>query len=299
MRVGHLYRLPELLRAIGEDPSSRFWTGRSPDSWDGIPLSSMVEAAQISGLVSCLVNGEYSVSASGHRVLAEPTSYARFRRTVMELYVWTKPAWISLVPLGRQAVRAAVPPDDLQCLDESGLLADGDRDTVAWWDALGGDVRSRQDQGRLEIGRDAESLSLGYENWRTGTTPQWVAIESNLAGYDVLSQVSSSDTATLMIEVKGSSRSLATAVLILTRNEWNTMVTSSRAVLDAWLMAEHGATLRRTTVGLLSTLIPLDQSDGKWQTVTIPYSALPSPCARATWIGRVDGSYDYQDASAE
>jgi len=298
MRVGHVYRLPELLRAISEDPTSRLWTSQSLDYWEGISLSSMVEAGQTSGLVSCSVDGVFSITASGHRVLAEQTSRTRFRRAVMELYTFTRPAWISLVPLGRQAVRAAVPPHDLQSLDESGLLADFDRETVAWWDALGGSIRSQQDQDRLAIGRDAERLSLGYEDWRTGTAPRWVAIESTLAGYDVLSQVSSANAATLMIEVKGSTRLLATAALILSRNEWETITSSSRAVLDAWLIMGHCASLRRTTVELLSPLIPLDQSDGKWQTVTIPYSALPSSCARASWIGRADGRYDYQDISA-
>jgi hypothetical protein len=128
--------------------------------------------------------------------------------------------------------------------------------------------------------------------------PHWIAIESTLAGYDVLSRISSSDASTLMIEVKGSTRSPGTASITLSRNEWNTLVDSSRAVLDAWLIdGGHYATLHRVTMEPLSTLIPVDQRCGKWQTVVIPYASLPPACAQATWTESADHSCDYRDIS--
>lgn len=299
MRVGHVYRIPDLLQAVSDNPSYVLWTNRPLDDWDGIPLASMMAATRNAGFVSCSEDGRFQLTASGKLVIAEKTPRTRFRRTTMELYSHTKPPWTSVTPQGRQAVRVSAPPDDLQCLEESGLLDDSDRDTVAWWDALACGIRAEQDQRHLEIGRDAEDLTIGYESWRTGTVPLWVALESTLAGYDVLSRVSSGDPSTLVIEVKGSTRPLSAAVFTLTRNEWNVLEDSLRSALDAWLLNDHQATLHRIDVRSLSTLIPVDQGGSKWQTVTVPYSALPAPCTRATWIGTADGRYDYHNGPAE
>lgn len=223
MRVGHLCRIPDLLRSITDSPLYRLWTDRPSDQWDGVSLGSMIEAVQSAGFVSCSQDGYFELTRSGKLVVAEQTQRAKFRRAAMELYVHTKPPWISLSTLGREAVRASAPPDDLQCLSESGLLDDIDRETVAWWDALACCVRTQRDGNHMATGRDAESLTIGYESWRTGTTPRWIALESTLAGYDVLSRASSSDASTLVIEVKGSTRPLPTAALTLSRNEWGTL----------------------------------------------------------------------------
>ncbi len=291
--------MPYLLQAVSNNPSYHSWTDRPLDDWDGIPLTSMIAATRSAGFVDCSEDGKLQLTASGRLVIAENTPRTRFRRAVMELYSHTKPPWTSVTTQGRQAVRISAPPDDLQCLEESGLLDDCDRDTVAWWDALACGIRAEQNQNHLEIGRDAESLTIGYESWRTGIAPTWVALESTLAGYDVLSRVSSSDASTLVIEVKGSTRPLSTAVFTLTRNEWNVLGDSLRSILDAWLVNDDEATLRRIDVRSLSALIPVDRGGGKWQTVTVPYSALPLPCARATWTQHSDSSYDYHSVSTK
>lgn len=297
MRVGHLCRIPDLLRSIGDSPLYHLWTDRPSDQWDGVSLGDMIEAVQNAGFINCSRDGHFELTVSGNLVVSERTPSARFRRAAMELYAHTRPPWIFLTTLGREAVRASAPPDDLQCLSESGLLDDVDQETVAWWDALASSVRAQRDESHTATGRSAESLTIAYESFRTGTAPRWIALESTLAGYDVLSRVSSNDASTLTIEVKGSTRPLPLAVLNLSRNEWSTLRGSLRAVLDAWLLCDNAATLHRVDVQSLGTLIPIDQGSGRWETVSIQYSSLPPACVHACWTAPSDKGCQFQDVA--
>ena len=120
------------------------------------------------------------------------------------------PAWAQLTPRGRQETLSALSPEVWQCFAEAGLISSYSDEIVSWWDALAARARGRKSQLQLEIGRQGERLSIKYEEIRTGKKPAWQAIESNLAGYDIISIVDPSDYRKLQIRSKnnfGGSRS--------------------------------------------------------------------------------------------
>jgi hypothetical protein len=75
-----------------------------------------------------------------------------------------------------------------------------------------------------EIGRSGEKMSFDHEWKRTGLKPIWQAVESNLAGFDILSVTDSINNAKLQIEVKATTSEINYAKVHITRNEWETAI---------------------------------------------------------------------------
>ena len=123
-------------------------------------------------------------------------------------------------------------------------------------------------QVNLDVGRAAERLSIAYERERTGQEPIWQAIETNVAGFDVLSIIDASTRLKLKIEVKGSRMNKNEASFFVTRNEWNTAIKSTAFQFHLWLVREN-AKLFVVAVPEMERHIPSDSGAGRWETAQL------------------------------
>jgi hypothetical protein len=114
---------------------------------------------------------------------------------------------------------------------------------------------------------------LAYEENRTGRKPEWVAIENNADGYDVLSVVGGGDLRQLSIEVKTSTLGTA-GTFYLTRNEWERALEGANHVFHLWdARANATAQLAVVEPQEMQTHVPTDLGAGSWESVAIPFAA--------------------------
>ena len=186
----------------------------------------------------------------------------------------TKPSWSALLCRGRREAAAQLPAEIRQCLQDAGLLEGIDNATVQWWDSLAVAARVESQHELLTIGRFGERLSLQYEQNRVGAEPLWQALESNAAGYDILSWVAPGRPDRLLIEVKCSVLTQNTACLHVTRFEWQTARTAKNSAFHLWLVRPEARSLWIRTPDQLCPHMPEDHGDGGWESVRIPYSSL-------------------------
>ena len=112
-----------------------------------------------------------------------------------------------------------------------------------------------------------------YEFNRTNHKPKWVAIESNILGYDVLSQVDAENSEKILIEVKTSQRNLEDAVFYVSKNEWQIALKAKNYFFYLWLLFGKNNCLAVVPTELIKKHIPINNNEGAWQSVEIKYSA--------------------------
>jgi len=182
-------------------------------------------------------------------------------------------SWISIIPRGRKECSLYFPSDVLACIKNAGLLIiPATDDIVLWWDQQSQLIRKEQELAALEIGRIGEKLTLEYEKKRTGKNPTWKSIESNLAGYDVLSILKKDSTIRLSIEVKTSEKPIETAKAYITRREWDVAINSENYMFYFWLIDGNQKKLAILNVNELRVNIPNDEGEGEWLKATIPFN---------------------------
>lgn len=111
---------------------------------------------------------------------------------------------------------------------------------------------------------------------RTGCKPDWCSIESNLSGYDILSLRSATNDEHILIEVKTSTEELANARCIVSRHEWTLAQCSnniSRYFFYLWNIVRGKKLLAIVSVQDMSQHIPVDNMDGQWEYVSVPFRA--------------------------
>jgi hypothetical protein len=190
-----------------------------------------------------------------------------------DLILNLNPVWGGLLLKGRTEAQNYLPPDVLQCFKESGLFGKLTDEIVEYWDKLAIAYRNYSQRRMTEIGRTGERLSFDHELQRTGIEPLWQAVESNLAGFDLLSIVDSSNNAKLMIEVKASTAPLSYAKLHISKNEWETAILSENYIFHLWLIGDSPS-LYKISVVDISTHIPNNNKAGQWESVEIPFRDL-------------------------
>lgn len=155
---------------------------------------------------------------------------------------------------------------------EAGLAHGTDESVVAFWDELAARARGQKSGRLIAIGRHGERLSLAYEENRTGKKPEWVAIENNADGYDVLSVVGSENLRQLSIEVKTSTLGLAGS-FHLTRNEWERALEGANHVFHLWdVRANMTPRLAVVDPQEMQAHVPTDLGSGTWESVAIPFA---------------------------
>jgi len=232
----------------------------------------VTRCALLLGWVEVNEVGLLAPTLRGQTIRGMPRTEERLRNALLDLVQATDPPWVQGARFGRRHVLEYSPPEISQVCREAGLATGSSNDVVAFWDQLAARARGLHDVRLNETGRKGERLTLQYEEARTGRRPQWVALESNAEGYDVLSQISASDTARLCIEVKASTLGLG-GQFHLSRNEWDTAVTLLRFVMHLWDVSVPTPRLAVVDVSQLAEHIPNDVGDGRWQRVCLPFSS--------------------------
>lgn len=216
------------------------------------------------------VHNRLEVTKLGEEILEEDTAKDKLRIQIAHLIEVYKPSWASLICYGRTEAAKFFPPEVKQCFFEAGLLDGYDLDIVQWWDKLSSIVRGLSEDVCLTIGRYGERLSCIYEEKRTRIKPKWQAIESNLSGYDILSQKSESDTNPLRVEVKASSYE-GELKFHVTRNEWKVASTTEDYLFHIWKLKPQ-IQLFILKADDMKKHIPLDRGNGIWEKVEIRFT---------------------------
>lgn len=197
---------------------------------------------------------------------------------LIELEVANLPAWLAAVPRGRLALRDALAADARECFRRAGVFDDNPSpEVVAFLDRLANSARALASLPLVDSGRQAERLSFELEVSRCATlrgapAVEWVALDDNSAGYDILSsQWIDGRWARKLVEVK-SCRGKPMR-LIMTRNEWNTACRQPQAyVVHLWDIINEQ--LHELSWDDLQGHMPADQGDGHWDSATVT----------ATWL---------------
>jgi len=252
------------------------------NNYDLLPFvgkSTSIDGTKADDVISTMCACKWVIIEQGNSVLSEKgKKYAlKFdhivkRQMISDFIVHASDSWISLIPRGRKECIAYMPADVLACFQSAELLiSPPSDDVVLWWDQQSQMVRNNQVLSSLSIGRIGEKLTIKYEKMRTQIMPIWKSIESNLAGYDVLSFLEEGSTVRLAIEVKTSERSIDTATASITRNEWDTAIESKHYLFHFWLLSDVYQKLAILTTEDISFHIPKDQGLGRWKDTMIDF----------------------------
>lgn len=206
-----------------------------------------------------------------------------YRECIIAVILDKMPAWASLMRLGRgrfiKRLKANEYRDIRSIFREAKLLeSPASQEEIQWWDNIQGRVRADFDRAKMVQAREAERLTLEYEKKRLEKIgierePQWISIDDNTVGYDVLSfQIRLGGIANYLIEVKSTTASPAR--FYVTRNEWQT----ASEVLEnyefqVWDMNKSDPILHIRSVDQVRPHIPEDNADGKWTVAEIPLGA--------------------------
>ena len=220
------------------------------------------------------------ISDIGHTILTkfngESISEELWRIILSQYIAVCQPAWAKRIPYGRKEAYLFMNEEEQRCFSEAGLIDSQDDAVLNWWDALAEIERTKKNEQNNEVGRQGEKLTMLYEEARTGAQPDWRAIETNLAGYDILSQRSAENNERILIEVKSSTQSIQNAFAIITRHEWETATLANnkgRYYFYFWCICASSRMLARITADEMSPHIPVDGKTGLWDNAKIPYSA--------------------------
>ena len=184
------------------------------------------------------------------------------------------PVWGSILLKGRSDAKNFLPADVAQCFKESGLFDEITDELIQFWDKLSLAYRNYSQKRMTEIGRAGEKLSFDHEWKRTGKKPIWQAVESNLAGFDILSVTDSSSNKRLQIEVKATTSEINYAKIHITRNEWDTATNSQNFIFHLWQIETEQ--LFEVPVSDVAKHIPSNKGEGLWESVEIPFNVLIS-----------------------
>lgn len=199
------------------------------------------------------------------------------QQMLMDYVLMVSPIWSNRIPYGRSEAAFFMTKDEKACFTEAGLLSKQlDFGIVDWWDTIANQIRKHSQQAQTDIGRMGERHTIQYEKSRTATEPKWIAVDSNLAGYDVKSQKEKDDPTSLLIEVKASSFSLNEADFHITSHEWYVAATSGAYVFHLWCFADGIKRLAIISSAEIQPYIPTNHLKGQWESVKIPFACFES-----------------------
>ena len=237
-----------------------------------LAFSIQCEWVQINGdVIYFTEQGEFLVNAFNGQMIDQ-----LLWRSILAGYIdKSKPAWAQRILYGRKEAYFIMTAEEQRCFDEAGLMDSTAVEVVEWWDFLAQQERAKKQASKLDIGREGERYTIIYEKNRTGMSPVWTSIESNLAGYDVLSYQTARCRDQRLIEVKTSTKDLNNAVCTITRCEWDLAQKQNnveRYFFYLWLLSEDTPMLAIVSVEEMKLHIPTDNLDGYWKDVEIPFS---------------------------
>ena len=241
-------------------------------SIDGTKTSDVVDT-----IIACnwveVIQGSARLSSRGIQIAKEFDS--NIKRLMIGDYIrHASDPWISLIPRGRKECEPYLHQDVLACFKNEGLLATPPTDDVIlWWDQQAQFVRKDVELTTLEIGRIGEKLTIAHERKRTKKEPVWKSIESNLAGYDILSILETGSTAQLSIEVKTSEKPIELAKAFITRHEWEVALNTRHYQFHFWSIKGGGNQIAVINPEDIEKHLPTDQGDGRWDLAEVAFSS--------------------------
>jgi hypothetical protein len=280
---GLVHSCSELLSLINRRAVSLSQIRASFTSIGVIPIENTIEYSEKMRWLLTNDVGLAELTRSGHRLLSSEPIQGRMRQALLDVIEIDRPFWIQNAIQGRRQVLDFVSTPIAQVFLEAGLVDGTSADVVAFWDTLAQEARGQRNSTLLQIGRNGERLSIAYETIRTGRTPRWVAIDNNADGFDLLSVVSNTSTQKLSIEVKATTVGTA-AVMHISRNEWDYALSARTHVFHLWDMATPEPRLAVLLCEDIGEHIPVDNKDGVWQEVTIPFNSFESKMSAQTGI---------------
>jgi len=246
--VGIIYSARDFLKIIHHNQGIEVSAIRDSEKFVLTNFSNVLKLCQEVDWIEIDIDGDVNITSRGEEVLACGNYPESLRVNFLPYHV-------------------------RQCFVEAELFSSTDLSVVDWWDSQRHFVIDNISFQRQKTGRLGEKLSLDYEKKRTGVEPYWQAIESDLAGYDILSVLKSNNNSPLMIEVKTSNLVKKEAIMYLTRNEWEVSKSSKNYVYHLWtLEPEENLVIIQTSQ--IEEHIPSDEGDGKWKNVAIPFDVL-------------------------
>jgi hypothetical protein len=271
--VGILYSTHALLRLIGRAPLHISEFLASFPIFEIVPGELALKTAVTGRWIVVSPAGRIRLTKRGEALAAVESPIEALAIQLRDLIGALRPLWATVLARGRKEAAAYLPIDVKQALDEADLLSGRSRWVVEWWNSVSTVSAKPNESRKLEISRRAERLTIQYERRRTGIRPFWQALESDLAGYDVLSQVSRLDRAPLRIEVKGTRDKPSYAKFHLTRNEWRVAMTSRPYVFHFWLLLPSPK-LFTIEPDKIAPHIAKNRGAGEWEIVEIPWKVV-------------------------
>lgn len=221
------------------------------------------------------VNGSsLDVNERGYEIISIHDFEIQAREILTDYIIKITPAWAKRIPYGRKEAFIFMSKDEKACFFEAGLMNEYPNEAeIKWWDKMADYIRSQDALCKSETGRKGELCTIVYESNRVGEKPQWVSIDSNLAGYDIISHVSRNIKSNLLIEVKSSEKSINNAEFYITAHEWHTACNSSNYSFYLWCFCDNKKQLAIVEPNNVLPYIPTNNESGEWQTVKIPFNS--------------------------
>lgn len=199
-----------------------------------------------------------------------------YQTCIKAIVIKHQPVWIRVMRQGRKRFMRGLVADDVDVFTAAGLMLDPPLlSVVSWWDEVVGHAKLKFEIEKMEQARLAEKLSIDSEIARLkdlglDLLPDWIGLDDNFAGYDVLSyDLVGDELVPIMIEVKSTTASPLR--FYLTRNEWNQAKKIGESyIFHVWDMAKSPPILHVRTLAQVAPHIPDDNNDGKWSNVEIP-----------------------------
>ena len=207
----------------------------------------------------------------------DPSGTSFYQHCIYASILHYEPTWMKNITLGRRRFTSKLKKDQASLFRVAGLMASPpSMDVIDWWDELSAQVRFRRSAGNHERGRKAEELTIQFEqNYLQGIgisrPPEWIALEDNTAGYDVLSyKPSAYAPVNHLIEVKST---IASPLRFhVTRNEWKKAEDADDDAYEfyVWDLQKKPPQLHRLSASDIAPHIPTDNGSGKWEDVIVP-----------------------------
>lgn len=182
---------------------------------------------------------------------------------------------LELVTYGREKLVSNLTDDEKQVFRNGALLEKiPSLEVVLWWDQIRIAGRNEFNHKLLSQGREAERWTMEFEISKTAHLgeefiPQWVALESDHYGYDILSYRPNTQFAPLaiLIEVKSFANPTFPHFYV-TKTEWDKATeTANNYIFFVWCISNK--TYKVYTHTEIEKHIPTNNEGGNWQTVLI------------------------------
>jgi hypothetical protein len=210
------------------------------------------------------------VFQSGLGTLEIDSLEMRIREVLTHLVTSNDYPWKQFSNRGRKWVLGRLSPNELQSFTAAGLTKDMMDDQIReWWDALASrnTVESPDFGFRIWEKRSFEKELERLSKEKCPLFPEWVALEDNFMGYDILTyHKTRGGWQKHYLEVKSSETGITRFYLSHREAAIATRFTENYS-LDFWDV--KSGTLRQLSGNELLAHLPINQGQGKWQEVLV------------------------------